>query len=180
MILHGLDLILDKARFTSLSRNTEQLITMSLGMFRFIDTMSFLPSSLEKLVELLKRKDLTKFNHTRRLAGGNMELLCSKGIFPYEYLDTPDRLKETSLPIKDNFYSELTAKSISDEDYQRAQHIWKVFQCKTLSDYTRLYCRSDTHLLADVWAHFTKAPYSYFGIHPEAGDLIYAFLVIIN
>ena len=40
LILHALDLILDKARFTSLSRNSEQIITMAIGIFRFVDTMT--------------------------------------------------------------------------------------------------------------------------------------------
>ena len=169
LILHTLDLILDKARFSSLSRNSEQIITMSIGMFRFVDTMSFMPSSLEKLVDLLKHKNIDKFVHTQRLGGVNAELLYGKGIYPYEYLDSIDKLRETQLPKKEDFNSLLTGKTISEDDYRRAQHIWTIFKCRTLSDYTRLYCRSDTHLLADVWLNFTSAPFAYFGIHAEAG-----------
>lgn len=142
---------------------------MTIGMFRFIDSMSFMPSSLEKLVELLKNKNIDKFVHTKRLGGENFDLLCGKGVFPYEYLDSVGRLRETCLPKKEDFNSLLTGKTISEADYQRARHIWTVFKCRTLSDYTRLYCRSDTHLLADVWRNFAEAPFSYFGIHPEAG-----------
>ena len=142
---------------------------MTIGMYRFVDTMSFMPSSLEKLADLLKNKNIEKFVHTKRLGGEYFELLCGKGIFPYEYLDSVERLRETCLPKKEDFNSLLTGKTISEADYQRAQHIWSVFECRTLSDYTKLYCRSDTHLLADVWRNFTEAPFSYFGIHPEAG-----------
>ena len=142
---------------------------MAIGMFRFIDTMSFMPSSLEKLTVLLKNKNIDKFVHTKRLGGENFELLCGKGIYPYEYIDSVERLQETCLPKKEDFNSLLTGKTISEGDYQRAQRIWSVFECLSLSDYTRLYCRSDTHLLADVWRNFTEAPFSYFGIHPEAG-----------
>ena len=143
---------------------------MQIGMFRFVDTMSFMPSSLEKLVDLLQRKKkIDKFAHIRRMGGQHSDLLCSKGIYPYEYITSVERLRETQLPKKEDFDSVLTGKSISEDEYQRAHHIWKAFKCRTLSDYTRLYCRSDTHLLADVWRNFTEAPFSYFGIHPEAG-----------
>ena len=169
LILHSLDLLLDKARFSSLSRNSEQIITMSIGMWKFIDTMSFMPSSLEKLADLLKNNDREKLVHTKRLAGENMDLLCGKGVYPYEYLDSISKLQERSIPKKEAFYSVLSGRGISDAAYLKAKLIWSAFQCTTLSDYTRLYCRSDTHLLADVWTNFTKAPYSYFNIHPEAG-----------
>ena len=129
---------------------------MSIGVFRFIDTMSFMPSSLEKLVDLLRLKNINKFEHTKRLGGENFELLCGKGVYPYDYMDSSIRLGDIHLPKKEDFHSALTGKSISDADYLRAGHIWAVFQCESLSDYTRLYCRSDTHLLADVWHNFTQ------------------------
>jgi len=79
LILHSLDLLLDKARFSSLSRNSEQIITMSIGMWKFIDTMSFMPSSLEKLADLLKNNDREKLVHTKQLAGENMVFSVEKG-----------------------------------------------------------------------------------------------------
>ena len=114
LILHSLDLLLDKARFSSLSRNSEQIITMSIGMWKFIDTMSFMPSSLEKLADLLKNNDREKLVHTKRLAGENMDLLCGKGVYPYEYLDSISKLQERSIPKKEAFYSVLSGRGISD------------------------------------------------------------------
>ena len=72
----------------------------------------------------------------------------------------------------------LKDEGISDEDYGRAEKVWKLFECKTLKDYMKVYCRTDTHLLADVWANFCKETYEKFSIHPESGYITlpsYAF-----
>ena len=58
----------------------------------------------------------------------------SKGFFPYEYFDHPDKLDETSLPPHESFYSELKQKNISVEDYQFLQKVWKEKEMKTFRD----------------------------------------------
>jgi len=40
-----------------------------------------------------------------------------KGIFPYEYLDSASRLQETSLLPRKAFFSNLTERECSQEDY---------------------------------------------------------------
>ena len=42
------------------------------------------------------------------------------GVYPYEYMDSLERLDETSLPDKESFYSELKLEDITDEDYEHA------------------------------------------------------------
>ena len=49
--------------------------------------------------------------------------LLRKG--PYEYRDSWERFNETSIPAKEDFYSELTLEDISDEDYEHAQKVFK-------------------------------------------------------
>ena len=79
-----------------------------------------------------------------------------KGVYPYEYMDTWDRFTEPKLPAKEAFYSKLSDAHISDEDYTNAQKAWATFGCKTLGDYSDLYCCSDVLLLADVFETFRK------------------------
>ena len=45
-------------------------------------------------------------------------------------------------------------EDINDEDYTRAQKIFKELKLKNLGDYHDLYVQSDTLLLADVFENF--------------------------
>ena len=49
------------------------------------------------------------------------ELLIRKGVYPYEYMTSWDKFKETHLPFKEAFYGKLNMSDISDEDYEHAQ-----------------------------------------------------------
>ena len=41
-------------------------------------------------------------------------LLLRKGVYPYEYIDSWERVDETSLPDKEAFYSSLNMEDITD------------------------------------------------------------------
>ena len=67
----------------------------------FIDSMLFLNSSLDKLVENLGSKD---FKYLREeFSGEQLELVKKKGIYPYEYFDSFKKFKESKLPDIDCF-----------------------------------------------------------------------------
>jgi len=53
-------------------------------------------------------------------------LLTRKGVFPYEYVDSWERLEEPSSPAKELFFSHLSGSDISDAYYEHAQHVWEV------------------------------------------------------
>ncbi|KAF4530226.1 hypothetical protein B566_EDAN018302, partial [Ephemera danica] len=119
----------------------------------FLDSLRFMPSSLENLVKNLpkdKMKNLKKMFPNDR----ERELMSRKGVFCYDYLDDLKKLDETCLPPKEAFKSSLTDEDISDEDYQHAQNVWTVFNCKTLRDYLALYLKADVALLTDVFEEF--------------------------
>ena len=69
-------------------------------------------------------------------------------------MDSWKRFDETKLPPIENFYSSLSASSISPEDYKHAIKVWKTFNCKTLADYHDLYLKTDVNLLSDVFENF--------------------------
>ena len=48
----------------------------------------------------------------------------------------------------------IIPNEISDENYSHAQKVFKTFDCKNLADYTKLYCKSDVLLPADVFETF--------------------------
>ena len=132
--------------------NWEGEIKPLLHQLRFIDSFKFMATSLDKLVNNLPKDD---FNSVKReYKGKNLELLPRKGVYPYDYMDTPEKLKETKLPPKEAFYSKLNDEGISDEDYTHAQRVWETFEMKTLEDYHNLYNKLDVLLLADVFENF--------------------------
>ena len=81
-------------------------------------------------------------------------LLLRKGVYPYEYADTWERISEISLPSKEDFYSNLNMEDISDIDYRHANNVFKVLKLENLGNYHDLYVQSDTLLLADVFNNF--------------------------
>ena len=82
---------------------------------RFIDSFKLMGESLEKLVNNLSKD---AFNNVKRYyTGHKLSLLTRKARYPYEYMDTLEKLKETQLPPKEAFYSKVNNEDISDEDY---------------------------------------------------------------
>ena len=116
---------------------------------RFIDSFKFMSTSLNKLVSNLPKEDFDKLK--RYYTGEKFNLLTRKGVYPYEYMDSPERFKETKLPPKKAFYSRLNGEDISDKDYEHAIKVWETFNMKTLKDYHDLYNEADVLLLADVF-----------------------------
>ena len=85
--------------------------------FRFIDSFKFLSTGLDKLVEnLTDYPEISKFFQDPQL-----QLLLRKGVYPYDQVNSLEKLQEASLPPKEAFYSKLNEEDISYEDYQHAQ-----------------------------------------------------------
>ena len=137
---------------------------------RFLDTIAFMNSSIESLVDNLKKGNNTidelrlAFPNTSRhfINDDEFMLMTQKGIYPYDYIDSYDKLFVNQLPPKSEFYSKLNDSNISDEDYQQAHKVWQSFKCKSFLDYHNLYLKSDVLLLADVWESFRNTCYKYY------------------
>ena len=141
-------------------------MSIKLGTLEFKDSLQFLNSSLEKLVKNLKDKGLKEeksikdtfpntyayfkkdWNHIDEEA---FELLTRKGVYPYEYMDSWDKMNEKTLPSKEDYYSQLSGKGISEKDYEFAHKLYNTFQLKNLGELHDLYMGSDVNLLADVF-----------------------------
>ena len=130
---------------------------------RFIDSFKFLQTSLASLVSNLSPDD---FHCTKHAFKSNTSLLTRKGVYPYDYVSSLDKLTETQLPPKEEFYSKLNDEDITDEDYQHAIKVWNTFGCKNLRDYHNLYLKSDVLLLADVFENFRKTCLYHYKLDP--------------
>ena len=130
---------------------------------RFIDSIKFMSSSLDSLVNNLARRGhevwgFENYNCHQR------KLLIQKGIYPYEYMDSWDKFKETSLPSIEKFYSNLNISGVSDEDYEHACRVWREFGIKNMGEYHDLYLRTDVILLANLFKSFRRVCLENYGL----------------
>ncbi|XP_018404590.1 PREDICTED: uncharacterized protein LOC108781172 [Cyphomyrmex costatus] len=91
---------------------------------RFIDSYKFLSASLDKLASYLDKDKLkivrSEFSH---VSDEEFDLLTRKGVFPYEYVDSVEKLNDTRLPLRESFHSSLTGDTVSESDYAHAENV---------------------------------------------------------
>ena len=107
------------------SKNHGENVSLNFEI-RFIDSYKFLQTSLANLVANLQQQD---FNNTKEIFKENVELITRKGVYPYDYVSSIEKLSETQLPPKEEFYSKLNDEDITDDDYQHALNVWSTFNC---------------------------------------------------
>ena len=144
------------------SSRTGEMISLYFEI-RFIDSFKFLQTSLANLVGNLQPDD---FYNTKEIFSENVDLLTRKGVYPYDYVSSNEKLSETQLPPKEEFYSKLNDEDITDDDYQHAINVWNTFKCKTIRDYHDLYLKSDVLLLSDVFENFRKTCLKHYNLDP--------------
>ena len=76
-----------------------------------------------------------------------------KGVFPYDWFDSLEKLSERNLPPKGPFHSKLNDCDIRDNDFKHALKVWKHFKMTSFCEYRDLYLKTDV-LLADVFENF--------------------------
>ena len=145
--------------------NMEKYMAFMLGNHLvFLDSFQFMSSSLNNLVKNLPDEALKYTYNTFKQEQFN--LMKQKGIYPYDYMDSIEKFKQTKLPMKEQFYSILNNEHITDEDYQHAQNVWNTFKLQSMGEYHDLYLKSDILLLADVFENFRKTCLQYYKLDP--------------
>ena len=130
----------------------------------------FLPSALSRLDTLpslvikknnrfmaLRTKTLQYLDSTSYLAAGTSlrdfykayNVKSPKRFFPYKWFDDLQKLKATQLLSIEYFYSILTDRTISQENYQLCQDVWKEQNMKTFGDFVKYYNNLDVIGLVD-------------------------------
>ena len=118
----------------------------------FKDSMKFMSSSMGALVNNLPRNAFN--NILKYFTPEQAELIKQKGFYPYEYMDKVERFKENKPPPQKAFYSKLSGRGITIENYKHVWNVWNTFNMKTLKEYHELYNITDVLLLADVFENF--------------------------
>ena len=155
--------------------NGEHFRTLAFNSFVFLDSLSFLASSLAQLSDnlkasghtypLMKQTYLAKSNG--HFSSKRLENVLKKSFFPYEYCQSFEQMMSTTeLPAKEAFNSALHEEGISQENYGFAKSMWKEYKCRNLIDYTELYCKIDTILLAEIFTAFRHKMINFTGLDP--------------
>lgn len=129
-----------------IGQSMEKYLTLQLGKnLVFKDSLMFLNASLASLADNLRAAGKENFVRLRQafteVSEEQFDLLIRKGVFPYDYVDSWERLDEQQLPPKEAFYNKLRDSGISDADYEHAKKVWRAFACHTLRDYMQLYLK---------------------------------------
>ena len=86
--------------------------------------------------------------------------MLRKGFYSYEHISEWEKVNETSLTEKEDFYSNLNMEDITDVDYMHAKIVCKDLEIKSLqrtwSKFYEIYLKIDTLLLADVYKGASK------------------------
>ena len=81
-------------------------------------------------------------------------------------MDDFKNFKETSLPLKEEFYSKLNFQEASEKDFEFALKVWKEFSIKDMGEYHDLCLKTDALLLTDVFEQFRKTCLQNYELHP--------------
>ena len=158
------DLKKDKVKFKIIPKTNEEHITVKYGCIRFIDSYRFLSDSLDKLVKKLDEDD---FKILKKEIPDKWQYLNKKLAYPYEYfISIDDYQKPVDNLKKEDFISKLKNDYPGDEEIERTKEIIKLFNIKDGEELTKLYCKSDVILLADVFEKFVKVSTEEYKINP--------------
>ena len=155
--------------------NGENFRTIGFNSFEFVDSLAFLQASLSELCtdlkegghdyEILKQTYLVKTNG--KFDPKKYKMLLEKSFFPYEFCTSLRQMKRVKkLPDIKHFKSSLTETSITQNEHKFAQKVWKMFDCKNLLDYAKIYNKIDTILLAEVFQKFRQDMHRFSGLDP--------------
>jgi hypothetical protein len=134
-------------------------------MFSYNDSITFLKASLNELVSDLKSEN-HNFKYIKSLPclqdeknsdlyAEKLDLITSKGIFPYDFVTSIEQLKNcTEIPDKKYFYNSLICEEISESDYEKAKKVFKLFKHENMIEYMEFYCKLDVYLLCEVFNKF--------------------------
>ena len=95
------------------------------------------------------------------------QYLNKKLAYPYEYFNSIDDYKKPVDNLKkEDFFSKLKNDYPDNDEIERTKGIIKLFNIKNGEELTKLYCKSDVILLADVFEKFVKVSKEEYGINP--------------
>ena len=162
-----------------LARNTERFITLRIGSLLFIDSMSFIGSSLHKASTILEEHEHVLTQH---YFPNSFQLVKEKIEFPYTKLSSHEAA--LSLPAvlpQHEYYNDIRQTNISNEEYAKLKTLATRFNLITLQDMTMLYLDLDVLTLADTCIAIRRMVREHWQLdafhYPTLGSLSYDILL---
>ena len=84
------------------------------------------------------------------------EVTEQKGFWPYEYIDSVERLQETELPPHSAFFSSLKNSNISEAEYRECQRVWRENDMQNLGQFLEYYNNLDVSPFLSAIAEQSK------------------------
>ena len=158
------DLKNDKVKVEIIPKTNKKYRSVSYGCIRFIDSYRFLSESLDNLVKNLDEGD---FKRLEKGIPDKRQYLNKKIAYPYQpFNGIDDYKKPVDYLKKEDFFSKLRNKCPGDDERERTEEIIDMFDFKNGEEITKLFCKSDVILLADVLEKFVKVSFEEYGINP--------------
>ena len=154
------------------ANNMEKYVTFSIDRLKFVDSCQLMMTSLAELAENLGNND---FQQLRKEFPNpiDFELVKKKGIFPYDFFTSLEKMNQSELPSRNDFYSKLNDEEVSAEDYEHAQNVWNHFKSIhpnpslfNFASYHDIYLKQDVLLLADVFEKFRSTCHEFYKLDP--------------
>ena len=89
-LIRALQNLDNKIPFSYLPRNSNKFISMQIGPFIFKDSCLFLNKSLDYLTGTINDED--RISLKQEFGEENYKLLTKKGIYPYDYFDSKEKI----------------------------------------------------------------------------------------
>lgn len=161
---------------SAIPKSGEKFMALTLDNFyTFVDSMSFLPGSLDTLIKTLPEDHdysilkQSTFAIAKCQSTSKFNKLLAKWKFPYELAQSLEDLEtRTDFPTHEEFFNSLSGENISIADYKESLQIYQEFEFKNLKEYMEIYCLLDVFLLAEVFNLFRRQSLINFGIDPCA------------
>ena len=117
--------------------------------------------------KLVKNLDEDVFKILKKEFPDKWQYLNKKLAYLYDFFNSIDDYKK---PVdnweKEDFFNKLKNDYPDDEEIERTKEIIKLFNIKDGEELTKLYCKSDVILLADVFEKFVKVSTEEYKINP--------------
>jgi hypothetical protein len=163
-IINAFQSVKGAENITCIASNSENFKCLSLGRFKFVDTLAFLSTSLEKLIKNVPDE---KKNAMRKITSdkNKFKMICKKGEFPYEWFDSFEKLNQP-IPSREHFYNNLAQQELSSIAYDEMMKTCEVFGIKTFKEFHDLYLKRDVYGLCDVFEYFREISMEAYGLDP--------------